>query len=216
MKKSIQTLALASLLSVGGVAQAAVSFEVVSSGSLLGDMILSGDTVKFLPSALAAEAEANGGSALQLTTDVTVLKITSDAAITSIDYKAVGDYINLTDGSSPFEGVDADGQLNYTAGTMTGTSAITVSGIGATSSLGDLNQAWSEWGSLSFDAAAGITEIYLSIQNDLYAAATGPLELAKIQKKIVEVEVSSVPVPAAAVLFGSSLIGLISVARRRA
>jgi hypothetical protein len=194
---------------VASASHAAVSYEVVSVDSMLGDITAEGS---FLPTELAASA--TGGASV--VSDVTVVKITSDKAITKIDYFASGDYANLVDFSSSFEGAYAAGQLNFVAGSASGSVFMDVTGLGnASSPAGQINFAWSEAASLSFDAADNITEVFLSIQNDLFAIADTDFEIAKIQKKLVDIDTTVVPLPAAAWMFGAAILAFAGVARRK-
>jgi hypothetical protein len=211
MDNKMKSLVAGTAFLMAGAANAAVSYEVVSADSLLGDIIVGGDSASFLPTALSASA--SGGATV--TTDVTVIKITSDKAITSIDYFASGDYTNLVDFSSPFEGAYASGQLNY-SGDASGSMFLTVDGLGSASSpMTQLNYAWTEGATLTFDAADNVTEVFLSIQNDLFAIADTDFEIAKIQKKLVEIDTTVVPLPAAAWMFGAAILAFAGMARRK-
>lgn len=212
MDQKIRSLVAGTAVLMAGAANAAVSYEVVSADSLLGDLIYSGTGASFLPTELSASAA--GGATV--TSDVTVIKITSDKAITGIDYFASGDYANLVDFSSSFEGAYAAGQLNYVAGSDSGSMFMDVAGLGSASSpAGQINFDWSEAASLTFDAADNVTEVFLSIQNDLFAIADTDFEIAKIQKKLVEIDTAVVPLPAAAWMFGAAVLAFAGMASRK-
>jgi hypothetical protein len=57
--------------------------------------------------------------------------------------------------------------------------------------------------------------VFLSIQNDLFAVADTGIEIAKIQKKLVEIDTTVVPLPAAAWMFGAAILGFAGMARRK-
>jgi len=94
----------------------------------------------------------------------------------------------------------------YTAGTLADTGgALTAWSIGGSLDLADTVG----WGSDS--------KVMMTLQNNIQAETVNAGEQAFIQKKAggIGVVVNPVPVPAAVWLFGSGLIGLIGVARRK-
>ena len=102
--------------------------------------------------------------------------------------------------------------------------ALTVEGFGADDGVGlletrdgALHEWQATWGIKV--AAGGLVNMGLELQNNLFATTSNDGERAWIEKKIsaVEVGVSTtvIPVPAAVWLFGSGLLGLVGVARRR-
>ena len=88
---------------------------------------------------------------------------------------------------------------------------------GTLADTGGLLALWNMGGSLDLSSVAGWgsdTDVRLTIQNTLTAETLASGEIAFIQKKF-SLAVPQVPVPAAVWLFGSGLLGLIGMARRK-
>lgn len=184
--------------------------------------ILSGDTIKFVPSSFNADSDP--GSAIPTPISVAVFKFsrvytTNGGEIVAITVTESGDYqiigsgaVNVNMRLQSVDNVD-DGamtpgfpetttpQFNWNTSTPTGFSLVN----------------WSLTGTVTpaalFDDLA--TDIDFSIQNTLQAFAASP-DYAFVQKKLslTVTAVSTVPVPGAVWLFGSGL-GLLAWMRRR-
>ncbi len=185
--------------------------------------LLSGNTLKFVPSNFNADSDY--GSPIPTPTRVEVFKFTrvyttNGGEIASISVTESGDYQiigagsvsvnmrlqsvdNVDDGASTpgFPEVD-NPQFNWNTSTPTGGPFVN----------------WSLTGSVTPAALFSdlATDVDFSIQNTLQAFAASP-NYAFVQKKLslTVTAVSTVPVPAAVWLFGSSL-GLLGWLRRRA
>lgn len=121
--------------------------------------------------------------------------------------------------------VSAEGRLQVSSATTTcGVFACTDSEIfsaGPLSVTGALTE-WTAGAGIDFDDTVGWgsdTAVLAQLQNDLSASTLANGELAFIQKKntgVGLVVVPEIPLPAAAWLFGSALLGLGLVKRRKA
>jgi len=92
---------------------------------------------------------------------------------------------------------------------------------GALADTGGALALWALGGSIDLDDTAGWgsdTGVIITLQNNLTAVTNDNGEIAFIQKKDgdIGIVVNPVPVPAAVWLFGSGLLGLVGVARRKA
>lgn len=185
--------------------------------------LLSGDTLKFVPSNFNADSDY--GSPIPSPTRVEVFKFTrvyttnggevaSISVTESGDYQIIGEgFVNVNMRLQSVDNVD-DGmatpgfaevtnpQFNWNTTTPTGGPLVNWSLTGTVTPA-----------ALFSDLA---TDIDFSIQNTLQAFATSP-NYAFVQKKLslTVTAVSTIPVPAAVWLFGSSL-GLLGWLRRRA
>lgn len=214
MDKKMKALAAGAAMMIAGASHAAVSYEVVNMDSLLGDNIGSGSTALFGLTGLKAIADA--GQTSDIDNDTSIVKITSDKAITEISYYADGDYTARVVGGNPFEGVEASGYIR--AVNLLGAAPIFMDvTYDLTAAPGDFNGLWYETATLSFSASDNITEVYLLIENDLFASVdmSNPLEFAKIEKKLVQIDTTVVPLPAAAWMFGAAILAFAGASRRK-
>ena len=193
--------------------------------SIFGTPSIVGDKIIFDPTTFAA-ISLNGEGVV--TTNATV-NITIDVmegyTLDSMSLAEAGDYFLWGTNSA----VSVGGQLRVRddADTLLATDAITASGpFDIYNTPLDLTtHNWDASASVSLAGAEwnGVTQVVMKIENIL-SAYTVPSDnsvalQAFIEKKEVGVEVDIVttviPVPAAAWLFGSGLLGLLGVARRR-
>jgi len=192
--------------------------------SIFGTPSIVGDKIIFDPTTFSANS-LNGQGVV--TTNATV-NITVDVmqgyAFDSMSLSEAGDYFLWGDNSA----VSVGGQLRVRddADTLLVTDSITASGpFDIFNTPFDLTpHNWDAAASVSLAGAEwnGVTQVVMKIENILSAYTqngdSGPLQ-AFIEKKEVGVEVdivtTVVPIPAAVWLFGSGLLGLVGVARRK-
>lgn len=186
--------------------------DVSNAGALalFGAPTIVGDTVRFIPPNFRAESLDGVAS------DVVVANFifdrvysTSGSQIFAIEVSEFGDY-EIANGGS----VSAD--LLLTASSNTDLSDFT-SDSAAFDASGDSSglQTWDILASINPANAfiSGATDVAITIQNTLRAETNAQGETAWIQKKLA-FTASEVPVPAAAWLFGSALLGLFGVKRK--
>lgn len=199
--------------------------DAQSAIGLFGDPILVGDVIVFTPTTFSAES-ANGAG-----TDITTATFKFDSvyhndglALQTLTVNEDGDYFIDGDGEV---GVDLflQGVTNPGGGTLGSGNS-----LASWSTDADTGGAFDTWGPLtgtlditSFESPAVLgstpvgdqTDIAVSIQNTLRAeTANDGTSDAFIQKKLT-FAVAAVPVPAAVWLFGSALLGLLAVGRRK-
>jgi hypothetical protein len=186
---------------------------------------VTGNSIFFNPTTIFAESLGGGSDTMHATINIDVTATTAGFSLSAFSIFESGDYQLAGSGAS----VDAQGffqatsntnangctgagpgTLNLCQGTATysaGTLPDTANNIALWSMGGTINLADTvNWGS--------DTSVNLTIQNNLAAITTAAGEHAFIQKKFT-IDIPQVPVPAAVWLFGSGLIGLIGVARRK-
>lgn len=191
--------------------------------ALFGEPILVGDTVVFTPLNFRAES-TNGAPGSDVVSANFVFENVyandANAWIDSINVSEEGDYRIDTDG---YVSVDLRLQGSTNSGSTFGRGVDTAS----FSSSGD-SGGIQEWGTLSaslsgsdiVDPFSGESvgpqnSLTIGIQNNLTAITDANGETAWVEKKLNFTAVSAVPLPAAAWLFGSAMIGLLAVGRRR-
>ncbi len=197
-----------------------VSFTF-DDATLFGSGIVVGNSLVFQPPAFKAES-LNGAGAVTAsdTLIIDVVATTPGYDITSLAMQEQGDYRRKGVDAS----VAASGRLGVTSTTTTcgilacnDASIFNVAGLGDT---GGATVAWSGGTSVNLADTAGWgsdTSLQISFQNNLSATTLNGGEEAFIQKKLggVGLIVNPVPVPAALWLFGSGLLALAGVSRRR-
>jgi len=192
--------------------------------SIFGTPSIVGDKIIFDPTTFVANS-LNGDGVV--TTNATVnitLDVMEGYAFDSMSLDEAGDYFLWGSMSA----VSVGGQLRVrdAAATMLAIDSITASGpFNIFNTPFDLTpHNWDAAASVSLAGNEwnGVTQVVMKIENILSAYTdptdTGPLQ-AFIEKKEVGIEVDIVttviPVPAAVWLFGSGLLGLVGIARRR-
>ncbi|PCJ87379.1 MAG: hypothetical protein COA54_05715 [Thiotrichaceae bacterium] len=223
-----------SLLALGMVVSTASSAAMVTingddvsftfnDATMFGIGNVVGNSLFFAPTDFKAESLNGAGVATAMfTLGIEVNVITVGYDISSLGMFEQGDYILNGVGAS----VTAAGQLGVVSGTTTcGLIPIACNdaSIFNVAGLGDTGGALAGWsGSTSVDLAdtAGWgtdTQLFISFQNDLSANTFSIGEQAFIEKKFgaIGLVVNPIPVPAALWLFGSGLLGLVAVARRK-
>jgi hypothetical protein len=181
--------------------------------ALFGTPTIVGDDVRFLPPAFRAES-ANGAGIQVATANFIFDRVysTNNMEIGSLKVVEFGDY-KIVNGDS----VQADLLLTASSNNNFADYTSDSGFFGANGDSAGL-QTWTM--SATVDPASAFVydladDIAVSIQNTLTATTDQAGELAWIQKKLSFTAVTAVPVPAAVWLFGSALIGLITVGRRK-
>lgn len=179
---------------------------------LFGDPDIIGDVVRFAPPAFRAESNDGEGTEIAAANfifdrvySVAGNEITNLQVIEFGDYKLVGGdsveadlLLTVSNNISPLEYASSDD--NFSA-------------VGDSGGRQNWEMSTQLDPSEEFDAYA--SDVLLTIQNTLQATTDSFGEVAWIQKKLSFVAVSQVPLPAAAWLFGSAMLGLVTVARRK-
>jgi hypothetical protein len=185
--------------------------------TLFGTPTIVGDVVRFLPPNFRAES-ANGAGVVTSTANFVFTSVFSHNGLDleAISVTEFGDY-EITNGDAVSARVllTASNNKNFFEYTSVSDS---FNAAGSSAGL----QTWGMTASLdpATAFASQANDIALSIQNTLTATTDAFGELAWIQKKLNFVAVASqpvpdVPLPAAAWLFGSAILGLIGVGRRK-
>ena len=199
-----------------------------STMGLFGTLQVVGDSI--LASATDFRAESNNTTGL---TDIQTADANGSMQVTAkpgyqiqaVDIVEFGDYL-MTSGDTAVSvsGIAAIWEWGKFGSTYTA-SALNVTGYGA-DDVGGLLQTRDTVDPNLWDAkwnsgvlADGILDIGLELQNNLSATTMNAGEIAWVEKKISAVEVgvttAVIPLPAAMWLFGSGLLGLAGIARRK-
>ena len=199
-----------------------VSFTY-DDATLFGTGTVVGNSISFLPTDFKAESlDGAGLDTLSETLNLIIESTTEGYFMDSFVLAEQGDY--KLDGA-PTADVDASSNFLVESATSNcGIFACSESKIFTSGPLGDTGgalAAWSLGGSIDLSDTAGWgsdTKVNLQLQNNLEASTSNFGEQAFIQKKQggIGITVNPIPVPAAVWLFGSGLIGLIGIARRKA
>ncbi|HFD78897.1 MAG TPA: VPLPA-CTERM sorting domain-containing protein [Gammaproteobacteria bacterium] len=189
---------------------------------LYGTPSVVGDSIFVTPTDFKALSENTDGSVTVSGTGTIQIIAKAGYVLDGINFGEAGDY-RMTAGA---DSVDVNPWLRVfdwnnpvpTLGTEE-TMNVPVSGD-LTIKDGNLHD-WSASGNFDLTTTTwdGINNVGLTLQNTLTAVSTALGESALIQKKAVgssiSVSTSLVPVPAALWLFGSGLLGLVGIARRK-
>ena len=180
-----------------------------------------GNSIIFQPTNFTAQS-LNGAGAVPAnqTLIIDVVATTPGFDITSVIMAEQGDYIQ--------SGIDASVAASMRLGVVSKTTTIcglfcsdfTLTNVGGFGDTGGATVGWSGSATVDLASTAGWgsdSAVQVSFQNNLLATTLNNGETARIQKKLggVGLFVNQVPVPAAVWLFGSGLIGLVGVARRK-
>ncbi len=181
-----------------------------------------GDTIFVTPTDFLATSNNQDGSVTTTGTGTIQIIAKAGYVLDGINFGEVGDY-RMSSGASS---VDVDPYLRvFEWGALPGSGVEDTLNVPVTGDLtikdDNLND-WSAAGGFDLTTASwdNINRVGLTLQNTLNAVSLVDGESALIQKKAIgsSVDVSTsavVPVPAAVWLFGSGLLGLVGVARRR-
>ena len=193
-----------------------------SSMGLFGTIEVIGDSIVSFPTVFRADSLGGGADSIDDNGAVQVIA-KSGYQIDGVNILERGDYLMTGAGAS----VDVDGWSDVWDWNdlIFGPSVQQNLDIAGDLTIIDSNpHTWT--GSTSFDLTGsswdGINHIGLALQNNLYASTSAEGERAWIEKKIigggVDLSIDTsvvVPVPAAVWLFGSGLLGLVGIARRK-
>jgi len=188
---------------------------------LFGTPTVFGDSIFFTPTNFDAVSTNMDGAVIVNSTvnvDVTIL---DPSALVFEGFSLIerGDYRLVGDDSS----VDVGGQLrarNWSGNPLTEVNDFIEETAPLTNNDGNFNN-WEADAAVTIVGAEweGVTTIRVTIENVLTATSTTLGESAFLEKKLagnsVGLIVNPVPVPAAAWLFGSGLLGLVGIARRK-
>lgn len=186
---------------------------------LFGAPTLSGDSLLFFPSNYTSTA--NSGATDQTSSTLTMNIVAKGGTeLTVITIQEFGDY-SLSGVGTSATSASIDGALFVTdLSGVTGvhTDSLVVNPASPYVLPSDSSGIFSATTTLDL-TGLGITEAFLTFNNNL-ATTSEAGTTALIQKKVVNgpsivVSVDPIPVPAAVWLFGSGLLGLIGVARRK-
>jgi hypothetical protein len=180
-----------------------------------------GNSLIFQPTNFTAESlNGAGADTANQTLIIDVMATTPGFDITSVIMAEQGDYIR--------SGIDASVAASMRLGVTSATTGCglfpcndsTITNIGGLGDTGGATVGWSGSATVDLADTAGWgsdSAVQVSFQNNLSATTLSNGETASIQKKLggVGLYVNQVPVPAAVWLFGSGLIGLVGVARRK-
>lgn len=224
-RKHIAGLSAAALLAFGasGVSQAAVIMGTdliftYDDSTAFGTANVVGNTIFFNPTTFKAQSENFEGSVSDdATVNITVeVKAGSDFVISGADLSENGDYLLEGDDTS----VSLGGQLRATSLTQGPYQIFDFIDPNSPLTQRDQLTAWNADAAIDFNDVAGWgtdTKVILTIENLLNAKSNEQNGNAFIQKKFGGVGLTvmpEVPLPAAAWLFGSALLGLVGVGRR--
>ena len=192
---------------------------------IFGSLQVSGDSIFVLPTDFKAESVDGAGTSIVSGTGSIQIIAKDGYVLDGINVGEIGDYKLNGAGST----VDVDAWLRvfdwFDAAPIFGTEETTNLSITGPLNIIDNNlHNWSADGGFDLTTALwdGRDHVGLTLQNTLTATSgTNYGDLAFIQKKAigseitVSIDTSPIPVPAAVWLFGSGLIGLVGVARRK-
>jgi hypothetical protein len=221
-----QVCAASCLTLVSSVASAVMITQVgdnvsftYDNATAYGEGTVLGDVIFFNPTAFRAEStDLAGAVSVSETLILDVTATTASFSMSSFSLSENGDY--RVSGSTA--SVTANGFLQATS--LTGLCGSSVCQDTALFSGGPFAQTgsnialWDMGGTLNLADTVGWgsdTSVRLTIQNNLESFTNATGDTAWIQKKF-SVTIPAVPVPAAVWLFGSGLLGLVAVARRKA
>lgn len=192
-----------------------VSFTYDDS-TLYGTGVVFGNSIFFTPPAfLAQSVDGAGIDTATANLNIDVVATTSGFNMSSFSLFEDGDY-KLDGGSASAEGFFRATSLTTGCG-LPPCQITDLFDTGALADTGGVLDLWNINSSLDLSNVPGWgsdTEVRLTVQNILTAETTASGENAFIQKKF-SITIPQIPVPAAVWLFGSGLIGLIGIARRK-
>lgn len=194
-----------------------VSFTY-DDATLYGTGVIFGNSIFFTPAAFLAESLDGAGLDTTTTTlNIDVNATTDGFSMTNFTIFEDGDYRLKGSGAS----VAADGFFRAISLTTPCGSppcqATVLFDAGTLADTGGALDLWSMGASLDLSSVTGWgsdTDVRLTVQNTLTAETLASGEIAFIQKKF-SITIPGVPIPAAVWLFGSGLLGLIGIGRRK-
>lgn len=237
---SVKLAAIAGISLIATQAQAAVCDPYIGAGETVlegatvcfvydpndidpkyGTPSVSGDTIFVTPTDFFALSENTDGSVTTTGTGTIQIIAKPGYILDGVNFGEAGDYRMSTGATS----VDVDPYLRlFEWGGLPGVGTAEELFVPVTGDLTIKDNNLHSWSAVGgFDLTTptwdGINRVGLTLQNTLNAVSLTAGESALIQKKAigssVDVSTSPVPVPAALWLFGSGLLGLVGVIRRR-
>ena len=226
-----QSLITASLLLAASAANSAIITQfgtdvsyTYDDATAYGTGTILGNSIFFTPTSMLAQSVDGAGIDVNVVTlNLDVVATTAGFSMSALSLFEDGDY-RLNGGADVGGGASVDAQALFTVRSLTTTCGFPPCVSTALYSAGTLGDTagnlalWNMGGTVNLNDIVGWgsdTSVRLTVQNNLTADTTAQGELAFIQKKF-SIDIPGVPVPAAVWLFGSGLIGLVGVARRRA
>lgn len=214
--KKFRSVAVAAVLVSGIFAGAAQAVSVSGTTvdytfddtllGLFGNWSIAGDKLSFDPTNFAASSVSGFALPVHATTPLITVKAKTGFSLQDANLHEQGDYLKITGNTL----VTVTGQFILNGSNPPGFSAGDLSTVSLTTNPWEVNAS----GSLSGDTGT------IKLQNILIAAVlTTDPGLAFIEKKLVDIWVTtaptSVPLPPAAWMLGSALVGLVTVGRRK-
>lgn len=193
------------------------SFDSALLNSLFGSFKVEGDTLLFSPTQFVANVDGGGAQAIK-TTHATTPLIRIDAKsgfqLTGLSLNEQGDYFRIE--SNPLSTfVGASGQFIVNNQAREFVTDQPLNNVTTFASLAGgarfTTTPWTVSESVALQAAANAT---VRVENVLVAGALSGGS-AFIEKKLVAITASTIPLPAAVWSFGTALIGLLSLQARR-
>lgn len=210
-------LAGAILMSMGSAASAITlegdtlwfSFDETTLNPLFGSFSVTGDTLTFDPTTWVAQT-FNGISVANATTPQITVTAKTNFLLTGASLHEQGDYFRI---GSPAGEVGVGGQFILDNSPI----GISAGALTDVTTIGGLTP--SEWNVDSAGSLSGTSGL-IKLENILIAGALGDganLAYAFVEKKLIEISVGTqaVPLPPAAWMLGSALVGLVTVGRRK-
>lgn len=202
-------------------------YDPANIDSIFGTPTVSGDNIFVTPTSFKATSNDGAGTVQAFGTGTIQVIAQPGYVLDNIDVGEIGDY-RMQQGTNGNPSVDVDGWLRvfdwFDPNPVGGTQETTNLTISGDLTIADGNN--HDWtGAGGFNLTTPLWDnrdhVGLTLQNTLTAFSTVFGDQAMIQKKAVgseitvSIDTSPIPVPAAVWLFGSGLLGLIGVARRK-
>jgi len=191
------------------------SFDDSLLDSLFGTFSVNGDNLEFSQHNFSALANGNLFGSANATTPLINVTAKSGYTLSGVSLFEQGDYYRIeTAPDSSF--VSVGGQFIVNNNATNFSSDQVLNSVLSFSALGNgapLNTAWTVSESVALNAAAATVKV----ENLLVAGALPNISTAFIEKKLVSIGAFTVPVPVptAAWLFLSGLVGFISISKRK-
>ena len=195
------------------------SFDDIFLNSLFGSYSISGDTLSFFPTNFVAQANNNLFGTANATTPLITVSAKSGYVLSGVSLFEQGDYYRIeTAPNTSFVSVGGQFIVNNNATNFSADQP-----LNAKFDFNDLangtpfvTSSWTVSEDVALNAAESAT---VKVQNVLIAGALPNVSTAFIEKKLLSIGAATfpvaVPVPAAFWTFGSALLGLLSVGRRK-
>lgn len=178
-----------------------VKYTVSDETSLFGMPTIKGDTLMFEPTDFLAKSLNGEGADLANETIKIEVESLNGQNLLGASLKEGGDYLK-------FDFSGGTNQVNVTGQLRAGAMFDAIEPIAPFNSTALATQPWEADASL--DLTGKVTnKTTLLLENILVAISNSTNDIALIQKKFVALDVTAVPIPAAAWLLGTALVGLV-------